>query len=90
MTGPVDPSLTDMFQVLLLLATPVAILLALRYLNRRADRTQRRASGDAVITTAIARMDFKVALLPKLFPSMNRVDTRGYRDQRSGMMDQLR
>lgn len=42
MTGPGDPSLTDMFQVLLLLAIPAAILLALRFVTRRDERTQRR------------------------------------------------
>jgi hypothetical protein len=44
MTGPSDPSLTDMFQVLSLLAIPAAILLALRFVNRRDERTQRRKS----------------------------------------------
>jgi hypothetical protein len=45
MTGTSDPSVTDMFQVLVLLAIPAAILLALRYVNRRDERTQRRRSG---------------------------------------------
>ena len=44
MTGPGDPSLTDMFQALLLLAIPAAILLALRFVTRRDERTQRRKS----------------------------------------------
>jgi hypothetical protein len=67
MTGPGDPSFADMFQVLVLLAIPAAILLALRYVNRRGERTQRRSSrgpGDAEITTAIVCMDFRVPCPP--------------------------
>jgi hypothetical protein len=45
MTGPSDPSFVDMFQILVLMAIPAAILLALRYVNRRGMRTQRRNSG---------------------------------------------
>jgi hypothetical protein len=45
MTGTSDPTLTDMFQVLVLLAIPAVILLALRYVNRREERTERRRSG---------------------------------------------
>jgi hypothetical protein len=40
MSGHSDPSFGDLFQVLSLLAIPAVILLALRLLNRRGERTQ--------------------------------------------------
>jgi hypothetical protein len=69
MTGTSDPTLTDMFQVLVLLAIPAVILLALRYVNRREERTERRRSG--------GRRDHDVDHLDGLQPAIGTATAAG-------------
>jgi hypothetical protein len=76
MTGPGDPSFADMFQVLVLLAIPAAILLALRYVNRRGERTQRRSSRGRRDHDGDRLHGFQGALPTKFVPRMHGADTR--------------
>ncbi len=75
MSGPTDPSFSDLFQVLVLLAIPALILLTLRYVNLRGERAQPVPAGRRPSSTRLRTSDEGPFALSNPVPEQ---ETRGH------------